>query len=131
MQPNARKNSHRGISRSVAPCSASNNHRVADESHSMITNNYDTNSEDPKGIGLLDPALLNHCLFGASIWDLVILPDTCAGLARSERSHPPPSACINCTDAVMAWVRSEARVCWLENSVVCATSTFKYVSTPV
>src|ERR1700675_658254 len=43
MQPNARNKSHRGIRRSAAPCSASNNHRVADESHSMIANNYDTN----------------------------------------------------------------------------------------
>src|ERR1700686_1494957 len=48
MQPNARKKSHRGISLSVAPCSASDNHRVADESHSMITNNYDTNGQRPE-----------------------------------------------------------------------------------
>jgi hypothetical protein len=44
MQPKARKKSHRGIRRSEAPCSASNNHRVADESQSMIANNYDTNA---------------------------------------------------------------------------------------
>src|ERR1700722_8139827 len=40
MQPNARRKSHRGIRRSMAPCSASNNHRVADESHSMIIADY-------------------------------------------------------------------------------------------
>src|ERR1700692_3290383 len=47
MQPNARKKSHRGISRSTAPCSASNNHRVADESHSMSIADYMTRTGRP------------------------------------------------------------------------------------
>src|ERR1700686_1777958 len=99
MQPNARRKSHRGIRRSAAPCSAANNHRVADASPCTIIGNYiPRTGRGLKGITVvesLESAVLDHCLLGASIWDLVIIPETCAGLGSSERSHPPPSAWIN------------------------------------
>src|SRR6202035_4111049 len=90
MQPKARKNSHRGIRRSEAPCSASNNHRVADERHSMITNNYDTNSEDFERHRFPGPQRLARSLLIGS-FDLG-LADPAGHLRRAREIRPIPSA---------------------------------------
>src|ERR1700730_10392853 len=97
MQPNARRKSHRGISRSTAPCSASNNHRVADESHSMIANNYDTNGQGPE----IQWRRLNLSARQARsllIWSFDLrLGDPAGNLrsAREFRAIPSAAQCLN------------------------------------
>src|SRR5882724_13240240 len=59
--------------------------------------------------GKLTPCGRVYC--GDSIALFVTLCETCAGVGSCERSHPPPSASINWTDAVIAWVRKLASCC--------------------